>query len=671
MKLYWMIQGALILKQRNEKSLTELFKQHITLIIAIISTVIIAIFVLIFLNLNKNYSNNILINILGRQRMLTQMMAKDAGRIYELKSIISGNVKYENDEINLQERLTKTINEINTSVKEYEKQYNTIKQGYILSEGKKLDFNGVLNNYGSTIIEHEKIWGNFKASINTVVNEDINSPEYVQAIRYIYENNQALLTYSDQITTDVLNYSNKKSLIVYYSVIGLAILLLLALALFIRRAYKSVFIPVSQLSKGVAELGLIIEDNQEEQEEKIDLAPVFSEVKTVLNQFNSLILLMENLSKNVPFKEVLANIYNTFLQYIPYTHIGVALIDEDRKIITASYAASGQYHENLHVRILGSKVALKETSLSSIVESGKERIINDLEEYVKGKPLKDYNKVLLEEGIRASITFPLKNNNEVIGIIFFSSNTKNVYKNEHIRFLRTLANSISLSLEKDIFIEDMIISSTLALAKLTEERDNETGEHLQRMKIYSRMIAEFLSKEEKYKGLIDVSYINNIERFAPLHDVGKVAIRDEILLKPGKLTKEEFEIMKTHATYGAKVLRLADDSLKKKGRSIFKLAIQIAEGHHEKWDGSGYPYGKSGEAIPLSARIVAMADVFDALTSERPYKKPFSFEDSVKIITEGKGKQFDPEIIDIFMKNIEVIKDKYLEFKEQNIDVAV
>lgn len=659
------------MKQKNEKSLAELFKQQVALIIALISTVIIFIFVLVFINLNKNYSNNMMINILGRQRMLTQMMAKDAGRIYELKSIMSGNIKYENDGVNLQERLFKTINDVNTSMQDYEKQCNTIEQGYILTEGKRIDFKGAITNNGSAILEHEKVWENFKASINILINEDINSEKYVQAIRFIYENNQALLNYSDQVTEQVLNYSNKKSIIAYYSVIGLAVLLLIFLAIFIKRAYKNIFIPVSQLSKGVAELGMLVEDHSEEQVEKADLSPVFTEVKTVFNQFSSLIMLMENLSKNVPFKDILEYIYNTFSQYIPYTHIGVALIDEKKKIITASYAASGKYHENLPVRVLGSKVILKETSLLSVIESGKERIINDLEEYLKGKPLKDYNKILLEEGIKSSITFPLKNNNEVIGIIFFSSNTKNVYKNEHVRFLKTLANSIALSLEKDIFIEDMIISSTLALAKLTEERDNETGEHLQRMKIYSKMIAEFLSKEEKYKEFIDISYINNIERFAPLHDVGKVAIRDEILLKPGKLTKEEFEIMKTHATFGAKVLRLADDSLKKKGRSIFKLAIEISEGHHEKWDGSGYPYGKAGEAIPLSARIVAMADVFDALTSQRPYKKPFTFEDSVKIITEGKGKHFDPEIIDVFIKNIDTIKDKYLEFREENNSVAV
>ena len=659
------------MKQKNEKSLAELFKQHMILIIALISTVIISILVLFFLNLNKNYSNNILINLLGKQRMFTQMMAKDAGRIYVLKSIISGNVKYENKDINLNERLSTTIDKINASMQEYGNQCNTIKQGYILTEGKKINFKGALINYNSTILEHGKVWDNFKTSINTVVNEDVNSENYIEAIRYINENNEALLSYNDEITSVVLNHNNKRSFTVYYSVMGLAVLLLLFLGIFIRRAYKNIFIPVSQLSRGVAEIGVVMEGDHEEQVGKSDLAPVFSEVKTVLNQFNSLIMLMENLSKNVPFKDILEYIYNTFSVYIPYTHIGVALIDENKKVITASYAASGQYHENLPVRVLGTKVILEETSLSRIIESGKVRIINDLEEYVKGKPLKEYNMILIEEGIRSSITFPLKNNDEVVGIIFFSSNNKNVYENHHIRFLKTLANSIMLSLEKNIFIEDMILSSTLALAKLTEERDNETGEHLQRMKIYSRMIAEFLAKEEKYKEFIDISYINDIERFAPLHDIGKVAIQDEILLKPGKLTYEEFEIMKTHVTYGAKVLTMADDNLKKKGRGIFKLAVEITEGHHEKWDGSGYPYGRAGEAIPLSARIVAMADVFDALTSERPYKKAFSFEISIGIIIEGRGKHFDPEVVDVFIKNLDKIRYKYLEFKGENASIAV
>jgi len=393
----------------------------------------------------------------------------------------------------------------------------------------------------------------------------------------------------------------------------------------------------------------------------------FLEINTVFEQLNNLINLIENINKNVPFKQILEYIFNTFSKYIPYTHIGVALIDYDKKMVRASYGISSDNHKNLVSKMKGIEAYLDNTSLSKIVQNGEERIINDLEEYVKGKPLKEYNNILIEEGIKSSITFPLKSNNKVIGIIFFSSNLKNIYKKEHIIFLRTLANSIALSLEKDILIKDMIISSTLALAKLTEERDPETGEHLYRMKKYSKMIAEFLSKEDKYKDIIDIDYIDNIERFSPLHDIGKVAIPDEILLKPGKLTHEEFEIMKNHTIYGAKVLKTADEILERNGMSIYKTAIDIVEGHHEKWDGSGYPYGRKGEEIPLSARIVAIADVFDALTSKRQYKKPFSFEDTIKIIKKGSGKHFDPFIVDVFIKNINAIKSKYQNFKNNNI----
>jgi response regulator RpfG family c-di-GMP phosphodiesterase len=243
-----------------------------------------------------------------------------------------------------------------------------------------------------------------------------------------------------------------------------------------------------------------------------------------------------------------------------------------------------------------------------------------------------------------------------IGIIFFSSNQKNVYKKEHVEFLNILANSITLSLEEDILIDDMIVSSTLALATLTEERDSETGKHLDRMKRYSKLIAELLSQEDKYKDIIDADYINDIERFSPLHDIGKVAIRDEILLKPAKLTEEEFNIMKTHTIYGGKVLRRADENIRKIGHSIFSMGIEIAEGHHERWDGTGYPNSIKGEDIPLSARIVAVADVLDALTSKRPYKRAYSFEESINIIYEEAGNHFDPFIVEVLRKNLDSIK---------------
>jgi response regulator RpfG family c-di-GMP phosphodiesterase len=516
-------------------------------------------------------------------------------------------------------------------------------------------------------MEQDFLWKQFKVTIDSIVKEGKNSPNYLEHIRFINENNNKLLNYSDEILNEVLLYNNKRGLTIYYSVVLFILIMLMLLAFFIRRAYKDLFIPINQLSIGISGLGVETSRTEGLELYKSEEAPVISEVQDIFDQLNSLVLLMENINQNIPFKDTLNYIFDTFSKYIPYTYIGVALIEDNGKSIRASYAVSGEHHEDLPKKLLGGKMMLNETSLISIVESGKVRIINDLEEYVKGKPLKDYNKVLLEGGIRSSITFPLKNNNEVIGIIFFSSKDKNVYNKMHIRFLKTLANSIVLSLEKDILNQDMVISSTLALAKLTEERDLDTGEHLYRMKTYSRMITEFLAKEEKYKDIIDIDYIKDVERFSPLHDIGKVAIKDEILLKPGKLTFEEFEIMKTHATYGAKVLKMADDNLKKKGRSIFKIAIEIAEGHHEKWDGSGYPYGRKGEEIPLSARIVALADVFDALTSKRPYKRPFTLEETLNIIEEGKGKHFDPFIIEVFIKNLDYIKAKYAEFTKDNI----
>jgi response regulator RpfG family c-di-GMP phosphodiesterase len=194
---------------------------------------------------------------------------------------------------------------------------------------------------------------------------------------------------------------------------------------------------------------------------------------------------------------------------------------------------------------------------------------------------------------------------------------------------------------------------------LAEARDEDTGEHMDRMSIYSRVIAELLYENNVYRDQITMDYIEKIERFSPLHDIGKVGIIDGILLKPGKLTTDEFNEMKKHTDFGAEVLRSAERNMKKKGRSLFAMGIEIAEGHHERWDGAGYPYGRKGTEIPLSARIVAVADVFDALTSKRPYKEAYSFELSMDIIAGGRGKHFDPKIIDVFLANRKQIERLY------------
>jgi len=191
----------------------------------------------------------------------------------------------------------------------------------------------------------------------------------------------------------------------------------------------------------------------------------------------------------------------------------------------------------------------------------------------------------------------------------------------------------------------------LALARLSEQRDEATGKHLERVSSYCELLAEGLREDGCYLSEIDDPFIENLVRSSPLHDIGKVGIPDAILLKPGKLTPEEWNIMRTHAELGAHTIESVMHDFPDQGFLV--CGRDIARGHHEKWDGSGYPQGLKGEAIPLAARIVALADVYDALTSARPYKQPWSHADALKLILEQSGKHFDPKVVAAFEKRAE------------------
>ncbi|MEG3617136.1 HD domain-containing phosphohydrolase [Magnetovibrio sp. PR-2] len=184
----------------------------------------------------------------------------------------------------------------------------------------------------------------------------------------------------------------------------------------------------------------------------------------------------------------------------------------------------------------------------------------------------------------------------------------------------------------------------LSLASLAETRDNETGAHILRTQRYVRALAVQLKDHPRFKDQLDDESIDLLYKSAPLHDVGKVGIPDSILLKPGKHTDEEFEIMKTHAQLGADALAVAENELG--SNSFLRYAREIAVTHHEKWDGSGYPNGLKGDGIPMSGRLMAVADVYDALISKRVYKPAFSHDKAMGIIRDGKGAHFDPDIVD-------------------------
>jgi len=211
--------------------------------------------------------------------------------------------------------------------------------------------------------------------------------------------------------------------------------------------------------------------------------------------------------------------------------------------------------------------------------------------------------------------------------------------------------------ESTVLMQDGLI---ITMADLVENRDSDTGAHIQKTAAYVKIIVEGLKKKGYYAEKITPKFMSDVVRSAPLHDIGKINIPDNVLNKPGKLTDEEYEIIKTHTTAGRKIMEKAIDTVE--GENYLKEARNMAAYHHERWDGKGYPEGLHGEAIPLSARIMAVADVFDALTSPRVYKPAFPLEEALEMIHEGAGTQFDAKCVEVFMDaipEVRIILKKY------------
>lgn len=213
--------------------------------------------------------------------------------------------------------------------------------------------------------------------------------------------------------------------------------------------------------------------------------------------------------------------------------------------------------------------------------------------------------------------------------------------------LHRLQMGLEEQVEKQVKeITELQMGMIFGLAKLAEARDNDTGKHLERIQILCKLLAGELQNLPGLSERVDESYCKMIFHASPLHDIGKVGIVDQILLKPGPLTSEEFEVMKTHTTIGAQTLTEVQQRFP--NNRFLKMGIKIARSHHEKWNGQGYPDGLQGEMIPLSARIMAVVDVYDAVRSKRVYKPPVSHEETCEIINRGRAIHFDPVLVDVF-----------------------
>ncbi|MFP4432348.1 MAG: HD domain-containing phosphohydrolase [Spirochaetaceae bacterium] len=343
---------------------------------------------------------------------------------------------------------------------------------------------------------------------------------------------------------------------------------------------------------------------------------------------------------------------------IPCDRLAVAFVDGQGDVVAESAAISGSV---VHLEP-GFREALKNTSLGRLSREGRPRIINDLEAHFRDTHQSEGTELVLKEGMRSSLTFPITIRDRCVGFLFISSREKDAYDERHISRGVRIINLLKQHLYFHYLIQQIVASTAKAFVKLMERKDNETSLHITRMSRYSYAIGRRLADRDPR---VTPTMLREILWFAPLHDIGKIGIPDAVLLKPGKLDPEERRVIEGHVPIGVEVVETMDRDLDRIIHiSLLRTALDIISGHHEKFDGTGYPAGLAGEDIPIAGRITAVADVFDALTSRRPYKDAMSVETALEIMREGRGSHFDPKVFDAFLDALQEIREVYEENKE-------
>lgn len=301
------------------------------------------------------------------------------------------------------------------------------------------------------------------------------------------------------------------------------------------------------------------------------------------------------------------------------------------------------------------------SSLREIVEKGRPRVVNDLAIFSAGRH--EHTQRVAARGYRASYTMPMYHQGRLFGFLFFNSYDPDCFGEEVLRQIDPFGHLIALTIINDLTTLHTLLATVKTARDMAHARDGETGSHLDRMSRFARVIAQ--SVADRY-GLTD-ECIEKIFIFSPLHDIGKIAIPDRVLLKPGKLDPEEEALMRTHPIRGREMIdqMLAHFELgQMQGSDILR---NIALFHHESVDGSGYPDGRMGEAIPIEARIVAVADIFDALTSRRPYKPAWSNDDAFVLLRQLAGRKLDEHCVSALIDNRDTIEAIQQQFQENVI----
>ena len=336
----------------------------------------------------------------------------------------------------------------------------------------------------------------------------------------------------------------------------------------------------------------------------------------------------------------LERVHREVREYFPFiVHLSVALYDpQTDDIKTFLYSpAEGSPLEHYHTKLASARW------LDELRRSRRARVIDELRPSTLGD--QTHSRRISSAEYQASYTVPVFDETRFLGFIFFDADQSRVFSSRVTRQLDLFVKIISLMVENTLQSVNVLLGSLQLLREVSRFRDDETNSHLSRMSHYSELIASGLASSIGR----DDDWVEHVRLFAPLHDIGKITTPDAILFKRDKLTEAEFEVMKQHAARGAEILMTLIDSLSLEQIPHIESLLHIARHHHERWDGRGYPDGLGGERIPPEARIIRVADVFDALTSSRCYKKPWPMKQAAEFLREGAGTHFDPRCVEVLL----------------------
>ena len=364
---------------------------------------------------------------------------------------------------------------------------------------------------------------------------------------------------------------------------------------------------------------------------------------------------LEELNKHIPLRDKLIATHKSVSEIFPFiVRIAIAIYDPETSVLKTYLHSSGDDNPLEHFQAYLDDAP----SLKDILKKGLPRVVNNLLTFEDGQH--EHTKRIGRQGYAASYTLPLFNNGVFFGFLFFNADKKDVFDEKVLRQIDVYSHMISLMVINELTSIHTLTAVVKTTGSITHVRDPETGSHLDRMSRYSRLIAIELA--DKYN--LDDEYIEHIFMFSPLHDIGKIGIPDNILLKADKLDEKEYAIMKTHAYKGREMI---DEFLKNFGLENIEhldMLRNIAEFHHEAVNGNGYPSGRKGDQIPIEARIVAVADVFDALTSKRPYKEAWENKRAIKTLLDLAGETLDQDCVNALITNMDQIEEIQKQFNQ-------